>query len=1049
MADKVVVVRLRAAVGEYTSGLARAGGQTVSFAGKVATAAKVSDSAVAKSRRTLSQLANGAALVGKLMLAGVGGAMVVSAKAAIDFESSLAGVAKTVEGTDTQIRAIGESMRDLSLRIPVNVNELNKIAELGGQLGVGIPQLKDFTEVIAALGVTTNLSTEDAAKGIARLANVTGTSTDDFDMLGSVIVELGNNFETTESEILTFALRIAPVARVVGVSAAEVLGLSAALSSLGVAAERGGTAMQRVFTQIDIAIKGGGTQLESFADITGLTTAAFVELAEADMTEALVQVAEGLKRIDDEGGNAFQALDNVNISGVRAQQTMLALSGSTEDLRNALETATTEAEEQDALWEEAGRRYGTTASEIRLMANAFTDLRIEIGQEMLPGIRDVVQTIGALFQVMKENVGVVKAVGTVLAGIGFALAAIGINKMFTAMFLFVGQVRTAITTLGALRTGMGLTAAASAAAGTVMSLGLTLVLGGLAFAAFNAAKKMAQLRANADEFLDAVEQGTDPTEAFLNVLDPENLERASVGFENIGVGVQEIAEAGANLDLAKLEATKELLEALLDAEVQRQAAAGHAATTPFITADNIEEMDAIGRAMAINAEAIATAEQIIADRSREMALAVLGAVPNVRTGLVGITEAAANFVRNNPFATDEEFINFFTGDAWELYAGGAEGAARSTKVAAEQAEIAAQSWGEYLRTIGEVDAQGDFLDDAEEAAIEWAEKVADAIDDVRESLQSGAPAWDEYEQTTLENIDGIIDAWKLYSDDLAAWAAIQPAIFDQASQPVKDYFNDLDAAELGALGRLWADAPEQMQTDLARLETVMNTAFANVETITTGRVPGIIQNLEGEITPAIQGLVDGLNLPTDEMQTDAYEQGIRTFMLGIPTWLKPLAQEHLSTGLDMGTGPASVTYVRGFESGKSFLEGFVTALKNANLEVFITQTLTEPVVNTIESDWRQKSPSLVAKGLGTNFMEGLFLGMDETFSQSDLPTQRIVPSIQGMLAGANANSSQQQMGGPQIHFNGNVDSREEVADSVQKGLLLSGLMQSAEVTPGG
>ena len=1051
MADKVVVVRLRAAVGEYTSGLARAGGQTVSFAGKVAGAAKVSDAAVAKSRRTLSQLASGAALAGKLLLAGVGGAMVVSAKAAIDFESSLAGVAKTVEGTDTQIRAIGESMRELSLRIPVNVNELNKIAELGGQLGVGIPQLREFTKVIAALGVSTNLSTEDAAKGLARLAEVTGTSQDDFGMLGSVIVELGNNFATTESEILTFALRIAPVAKVVGVNADEVLGLSAALSSLGIPAERGGTAMQRVFTQIDIAVKEGGDSLLAFADVTGQTAKEFQDFAAEDPAGALLLVAEGLHRIDEEGGNAFQALDNMGIKGVRAQQTMLALSGSTELLGEALETASVEAREQDALWEEAARRYGTTSSEIRLMANAFTDLRIEIGQEMLPGIRDVVQTIGALFQIMKENIGVVKTVGVVLAGIGFALAAIGISKMFTSMFLFVGQVKTAITTLGALRTGMGLTAAAGAAMGTVLSLGLTLVLGGLAFAAFNAAKKMAALRANADEFGDAIEQGIDPTEAFLNVLDPEHLAAAATGLERVGSGIGQVAEEGANLDLPKLKAGLEALEAFLEAEIQRQAiAAGPHGMQPIITAENAAEMDAVARAIGVQKEAIGTAEQFISDRARAMGTAVVAAGGDVSGGFVEMEAAAARFVANNPLATDEDFVNFWSGDAFELYSGGAEGAILSTRRMGEAAEVAAQGWGAYLRSIGEVDAQGDFFDDIEEAAIDWSETVGDAIEDVSENLRSSAPAWDTYEQIVLENIDGIIDAWTLYNEDLQAWADVQPAIFDQASQPVIDYLMALDTAELGALGRLWADAPAQQAEDLAAMEAQLVTSFGNIQTITAGQAPLIADAFAHEIGPAVQAQVDALNLPTDALQTQAYEEGILTFFRSAPTWLQPTVATEIGLALDPnaagGVGPT--VYLHGFTTGGEYVRGIEDAFAGANLDLIVTRTITAPVTEAVRGDWGMRSPSKVAMGLGSNFMEGLFMGMDKTFNQGDLPTQRIVPSMQGMLSGANTSTPQQQVGGPQIHFHGDVDSRDEVVESVQKGMTLTGLMRVAEVAPG-
>ena len=403
MADKVVVVRLRAAVGEYTSGMARAGGQAVTFAGQLGVAGKTQNAALASSKRTMAQLGTAAAVAGKLVLAGIGGAMVVSAKAAIDFESSLAGVAKTVDGTDSQIRAIGESMRALSTDIPVNVNALNNIAELGGQLGVEIPNLVEFTEVIAALGVTTNLSTEDAAKGLARLANVTGKSQEDFDVLGSVIVELGNNFATTEAEILTFALRIAPAAQTVGASAEEVLGLAAALSSMGIPAERGGTAIQQMLTIIASGARGGGATLQTMAEVAGMTATEFQNMANNAPVDALVALATSLGEANENGENVFEMMKSIGINGKRAQAVLLAMSNNTDLVTDALESANVAAEENTALFEEAERRYGTTSSQIQIMGNAFTDLRIELGQALLEPLITVVKTMGALFGMLKDN----------------------------------------------------------------------------------------------------------------------------------------------------------------------------------------------------------------------------------------------------------------------------------------------------------------------------------------------------------------------------------------------------------------------------------------------------------------------------------------------------------------------------------------------------------------------------------------------------------------------------------------------------------------------
>src|SRR5690606_23384269 len=128
----------------------------------------------------------------------------LSAKAAIDFESSFAGIRKTVNASEAEFGRLATGMRNLSKEIPINVNELNKIGEAAGQLGIKTENILGFTETMAKLGVTTNLSSEEAATSLARLANITQMPQTEFDRLGSTIVALGNNFATTEREIVEF-----------------------------------------------------------------------------------------------------------------------------------------------------------------------------------------------------------------------------------------------------------------------------------------------------------------------------------------------------------------------------------------------------------------------------------------------------------------------------------------------------------------------------------------------------------------------------------------------------------------------------------------------------------------------------------------------------------------------------------------------------------------------------------------------------------------------------------------------------------------------------
>jgi hypothetical protein len=215
----------------------------------------------------------GGALLGGVALAGLGAFTtgvatlgVTAVNTSISVQSAFAGVTKTVNGLTTatgELSEAGENLKrgfqDLALEIPVAVEELMGIGELGGQLGVQEDNLLNFTKTIAQLGVTTDLTSEAAATSLAQLMNIMGSSQDSIGSIGNVIVALGNNSATTESQIVNFAQRIAGAGKIAGLTEAQVLGIAASFSSVGIEAEAGGTATQKVLLAMQQAVAGSTT----------------------------------------------------------------------------------------------------------------------------------------------------------------------------------------------------------------------------------------------------------------------------------------------------------------------------------------------------------------------------------------------------------------------------------------------------------------------------------------------------------------------------------------------------------------------------------------------------------------------------------------------------------------------------------------------------------------------------------------------------------------------------------------------------------------------
>lgn len=367
-------------------------------------------------------------------VAAVGAAMFVgSIAAAVQFESSFAGVLKTVDGLDdgmggltTQGEAMARAFRDLALTVPVSVNDLAKIGELGGQLGIAKEDLVSFTETIARLGTSTNMSVEMAATEMARFVNVTKlvapegmTAAQQIERIGSTIVALGNNFATTESEISAFAQRLSGAGSQIGLTQPEIMAFSASLSSLGVNAEAGGTAFSKLFADIAGAVSQGGVDLANFARVAGMSAQAFSDLFKQDSSEAITRFISGLGDISRKGGDTFKVLDDLGLSEMRLRDSLMKASSASDIFTKALGIADIAYTENNALVNESTKRYQTFESQLALLKNAFNEAFIEIGNRFLP-------TLSSMAKFLTENHNILVPIITALGSFVIALGAMAI-----------------------------------------------------------------------------------------------------------------------------------------------------------------------------------------------------------------------------------------------------------------------------------------------------------------------------------------------------------------------------------------------------------------------------------------------------------------------------------------------------------------------------------------------------------------------------------------------------------------------------------------------
>lgn len=371
---------------------------------------------------------------------------VASAKFAIDFEDSFAGVKKTVDATPEQLAKIKQGIIDLSTTgidgrgaIPQTTTELNELAAAGGQLGISQENIIDFTEVMAQMGSATNLVGEEGAATLARFMNVMGTSQGEIRNIGSAIVDLGNNSATTESEIAEMALRMGKYGSSVRMSAADVLGYSAALSSLGIEAQMGGSAIGRTWLSIETAVASGGEGLTKFAKYSGKSAEEFKEQWNTDSSGAFNGLLKGLQSAE----NLTVALDDLGINNTQDIQAMMALVNGYDLVTESVNRSNTAYQENTALQEEFNAKNETTASKLANTKNNIVEAARSIGETMLPSIKDASTTVAdfakglsqmddeqkravvntgatviALGALSKVGVGVIKGAGDFVEGLG-------------------------------------------------------------------------------------------------------------------------------------------------------------------------------------------------------------------------------------------------------------------------------------------------------------------------------------------------------------------------------------------------------------------------------------------------------------------------------------------------------------------------------------------------------------------------------------------------------------------------------------------------------
>jgi len=300
---------------------------------------------------------------------GFGAAVQDSFKTIKEFDEANADMAKTL-GISTE-EAAKLSMEFTKLGSVTSIQGLQEIATIGGQFGISADQIGGFVSSMDKLNVALGGdfgSVEETAKQLGALRNIfTDIKTENIDQdllgIGNALNELSSKGAKVEV-VSDFANRISGLATPLGVTAGEILGLSATLAKLNVNAERGGTAVGTIFQRMTQDAAG-------FAEVAGVSTEEFTNLLNTDMVGAFKLVAKSFDGMKGDNVLMSKTLESLKLTGSGASEVFLKMASNTELLDANVKLSTESLKEQNSILQEVEKKSSTVGASVAKLGNAW------------------------------------------------------------------------------------------------------------------------------------------------------------------------------------------------------------------------------------------------------------------------------------------------------------------------------------------------------------------------------------------------------------------------------------------------------------------------------------------------------------------------------------------------------------------------------------------------------------------------------------------------------------------------------------------------------
>ena len=400
--------------------------------------------------------------------AAVTGALALSVKEAIAFESALADVKKVVPGLESAegLAEMKSEIIGLSRELPVSAQGLSAIVAAAGQAGIAKDELIGFTESAARMGVAFDISADEAGNAMAKMRTSMGLSQVEVEGLADAMNYLSNNMASSAPEITDFMLRVGAYGQQVAMSEEQTAALGSAMVAAGAPADVAATSFRNLIKEMSAGINVTDKQEEAWKSI-GLTANEVAASMQKDAVATIRDVFQRLAKMPEE--MKIPTVELLFGNDARALTPLIKNLGLLDQSMKLVGDSTQYA---GSMQDEFAARAATSANQWQLLQNNVQALQIAIGDALLPALNMLMSAIMPVISVIADaatrfpvlTAAVVLLAGA-LAGLVLVLPAIA------ALISILGSLSAAgITVAGILATIAGWAGVIGPALAAVTSL---------------------------------------------------------------------------------------------------------------------------------------------------------------------------------------------------------------------------------------------------------------------------------------------------------------------------------------------------------------------------------------------------------------------------------------------------------------------------------------------------------------------------------------------------------------------------------------------------